>query len=372
MNAVTMKPSALFELSLRHRPWRPRHLRWVMQDLAGVARQPEHDHRTHLRATLEWICRAQDACRTPAGSGCVAAGWTFEAGWLPASAEATGGLIETLLPAAEYLAWPALADRVRAMLDALLAQADEGAAGRIHGLIAGHVQLGHAESLARAVRSGHLLSDLLPSAPVQHARAAHALAAVGVMAGESSLIDAARHHLDATLAQQTPCGWFPDPAGPASTSALAGITRSLIESFRLLGDERARLAALRAAHGLRDRLRGDGWLAGAFDDGWMPAGSHAGITGLTQLAVCWLRLAQVEQAAHWRDAAWRALAWIKRNQRMEGDDLALRDALPSAVPIWAGPAAFGFDTLSAKHFADALMMDMVGIAIPPEMHEKIR
>lgn len=368
MNAVTMKPSALFDLSMRHRPWRPRHLHWVMQDLAGVARQPEHDHRTHLRATLEWVCRAQDACRTPADSGCVAAGWTFESGWLPASAEATGWLIETLLPAADYLAWPDLTDRIRIMLDALLAQADDGAAGRIHGLIAGHVQLGHAESLARAVRSGHLLVDMPLTSPVQRARTVHALAAVGVIAGESSLIDAARRQQDATLALQTPCGWFPGPAGPASTAALAGITRSLIETFRLLGDESARLAALRAARGLRDHLRSDGWLAGAFDDGWMPAGSYACVNGLTQVAVCWLRLAQVEQEAHWRDAAWRALAWIKRNQRTAGDDLALRDALPSAVPIWAGPAAFSFDALNAKHFADALMMDMVGIAIPPEVH----
>ena len=71
--------------------------------------------------------------------------------------------------------------------------------------------------------------------------------------------------------------------------------------------------------------------------------------------------------SHLRDAAWRALAWIKRNQRTMGDDLALRDALPCAVPIWSGPAAFCFDTLSAKYFADALMMDMVGISIPPEV-----
>ena len=33
----------------------------------------------------------------------------------------------------------------------------------------------------------------------------------------------------------------------------------------------------------------------------------------------------------------------------------------------AAPAVFGFDTLSAKYFADALMMDMAGISIPPEV-----
>jgi hypothetical protein len=370
MNTLTMKPSVLFDLTIRHKPWRSSHLRWVMQDLAGMARQPEQDHRTHLRATLEWVCRAQDACRSSADSGCVAAGFSFGTGWLPANTDITGRMIETLLPAAEYLAWPVLADRARAMLDALLAQADEGNTGRIHGLIAGHVQLGHGESLARAVRSARVLAEMSMVTAAQHAQAAHALAAVGVLAGESDLLDAARRHLEIVLAQQTPCGWFPDLAGPASSAALAGILRSLIETARLLDDPRAWQAAMRMGHGLRGLLREDRGLAGVFDDGWMPAASYVDLAGLTQLAACWLRQAQLTQEAGWRDAAWRVLAWIKRNQRTDGDDLALRDALPGAVPIWAGPAAFSLDTLAAKHFADVLMMDMVGIAIPPEVQEK--
>jgi hypothetical protein len=361
-----MKPAAWFELSLRHKPWRPRPMRWVMQDLAGIARQPEQDHRTHLRATLEWLCRAQDACRMAPGS--VAAGWTFEAGWLPASVDVTGWLIETCLPAADYLAWPELGNRAYDMLDALLAQPDTASAGRIHGLIAGHVQLGHADSLARAVESGHALREAPLQSAVQHAQAAHALARLGNLTLDAALLDAARAHLDAALAQQTPCGWFPAAAAPTSTSALASVVRGLTESACLLDDARALLAARQAAQALCDHLHGDGWLAGAYDDGWMPAAPQVCVPGLAQLAACWLRLAQLGQlgqGAHWRDAAWRALAWIKRSQRTVGDDLALRDALPSAVPIWGGPAAFSFDALSAKYFADALMMDMVGITIPP-------
>jgi hypothetical protein len=336
-----------------------------MQELAGIARQPEQDHRTHLRATLEWVCRAQDACRTTA-NGCVAAGWTFESGWQPASIDATGWLIETLLPAAEYLAWPHLVDRARAILDALLVQPDGTSVGRIHGLIAGHVQLRHPASLARAVRSAYALSDTPMTSVVRHAQAAHALAAVGVIAGESNLLDAARRHLQAALVQQTPCGWFPATALPVSTRELAGILRSLIESARLLDDAAGHRGAERTAQGLRSQLRSDGWLSGEFDDGWMPAASHVCVVGLAQMAVCWLRLEQMTQDANWRESAWRALAWIKRNQRTTGSDLALRNAVPSALPIWRSPAAFGFDILGAKHFADALIMDMVGIAIPPE------
>jgi len=170
MKIAIMTPSAMFDLSIRHKPWRSGHLRWVMQDLAGVARQREQDHRTHLRGALKWLRRAQDAWRTKA-------------------------------------------------------------------------------------------------------------------------------------------------------------------------------------------------------DGWMPTAAHVAVPGLAQLAGCWLRLAQTPQDPSWRESAWRALAWIKRNQRTAGSRPALRDALPDAAPIWGGAAAFTFTSLGAKHFADAVM-DMVGIAIPPDVLEK--
>jgi len=366
-----MKPSAMFDLPIRHKPWRPSHLRWVTQDLAGVARQPEKDHRTHLRATLEWVCRAQDVCRKTT-RGSIAAGGSFESDWLPASEDATGWLIETLLPAARYLDWPNLYDRAQTMLDDLLAQPDQGAAGRIHGLVAGYFQLGRADSLARAVSSAHLLAAMPLASPLQQARAAHALAAAGSVSGDMALLVASRRFLQATLAQQTPCGWFTEYELPVTTSVLSGILSSLIESARLLNDADTLRAAHRIAQGLRIQLQSNGRLAGAFDDGWMPAASHVCVTGLAQMAGCWLRLGQVAQNDGWREPAWRVLAWIKRNQRTIGYDLALRDAVPNAVPIWGGPNAFGFDTLNAKYFADALMMDMVGVAIPTEAHERNR
>lgn len=363
-----MKPAAMttttwFKLSRHHQAWRPRPLRWVLQDMAGVARQPEQAHRTHLRATLEWLCRAQDAGRSVPGG--VAAGWTFASGWLPGNVDVAGRLIETCLPAADYLAWPELRSRARSMLDALLVQPDTPSVDRIQGLMAGHLQLDHPESLARAVRSGQALLEAPARTADQHVHAAYALARLGVLSGAAAFPEAARRHLDAALGQQTPCGWFPGPVAPPSTSTLAGIIRGLIESAHLLDDPRALQAGRRAAQALYDLLQGDGGLAGAYDDGWTPAAAHACVPGLAQLAGVWLRLAQMGEGTHWHDAAWRALAWIKRNQRTMGDDLALRDALPSAVPIWRGPAAFRFDAMSAKYFSDALMMDMVGIAIPP-------
>ncbi|MDP1864689.1 MAG: hypothetical protein Q8K52_12370 [Thiobacillus sp.] len=367
-----MKPSAWFDALLPYKPWRSGQLRWMMLDLAGTARQPEQDPRTHLRASLEWLCRAQDACPTEPGCGCVSAGWSFESGWLPGSIDTTGWLVETYLPAADYLVWPLLENRARAMLNVLLAQPDGTSLGRIHGLIAGHVQLGHADCLERAVRSAHTLLDAPLVSVVHLAKVAHTLAALGILAEDAVLSQAAQKYLDAVLTRQTPCGWFADGSAPIATplSVLACTLRSLIELAVILDDQRALQSAHRIAHALRDNLSGDGLLAGAYDDGWMPAANHVCMSGLAQLTTCWVRLSQLEPGAIWNDAIWRALAWIKRNQRTEGEDLATRDALPNTVPIWRGPGAFGFDSMNAKYFADALMMDRVGITIPSAARKK--
>ena len=100
------KTTRWFELTWRHKLWRLQQLGWIMQDVIGTARQPEHDHRTHLRGTLEWLCRAHDAGRRSAHPGCLARGWAFELGWLPESVDDTGWLIETFLPAANIWTGP--------------------------------------------------------------------------------------------------------------------------------------------------------------------------------------------------------------------------------------------------------------------------
>ena len=357
-----MMPTARLDSSMRHKARRVRALRWIMQDLAGVARQPEQAHRTHLRATLEWLCRAQDASAT---AGLVAGGWTFESGWQAPSIDATGRLIETFLPAAEYLAWPELAQRACHMLDALLEAPEVASLGRLHGLIAAHARLGQRESLARALRDAQGMRIDARHPAAWHADAAHVLARLAALAGEDGLRGVARMHLQAACCAQTPSGWFADLAAPTPTATLARVLRSLAEASRLLGEAAGFDAALRAAHGLSDQLRPDGALCAAFDDGWTPGARYACVPGSAEAAAAWLRLAQMGGGAAWRDAAWRLLAWVKRNQRTEGDQLTLRGALPNAAPIWRGATAFGVDTLGAKYFADALMMDMVGIAIPP-------
>jgi hypothetical protein len=394
-----MKPSSLLQLPLRYKPWQGRHLRLVMQDIAGAARQPEQDHRTHLRSAIDWLCRAQDVRKYKPDAGGVAAGWSFEDGWLPSYPETTGYIIETFIAAAEHLDRPELIERAQKMIDwELSLQAQDGAfpghfgeagshpvifnQGQImHGLVAGYTSLKRQDCLEAGVRAGRWLvaqqdadggyrkfeHNGVPH--VYNTRAIWALAAMGVVANEPGFIAATRRNLDWALTQQTPSGWFATnafvPDRHPFTHTIAYAIRGFIEVAVLLDEERYLQAAEVAARGLMAKQRSDGWLAGTYDDGWTPTASYACVTGVAQMALCWVRLAQITGDKDFRDAAGRAIAYVKRIQRLEEDDAIVRGAIPGSVPIWGAYSRFEFPNWAAKFFADALIMDMANVSVPP-------
>jgi hypothetical protein len=394
-----MKPSSPLNIPLRYKPWQSRHRRLVWQDIAGSARQLEHDHRTHLRAAIDWLCRAQDARERHSDEGGVAAGWSFEDGWLPGYPETTGYIVETFIAAARHLDQPKLIDRAHRMLAwELRLQAADGAfpghfgevgsqpvifnQGQImHGLLAGYLSLQREDCLAACVRAADWLLAQQDAdgcyrkfehhgvPHVYNTRALWALAAVGVVTKEDRYIAAARRNLDWAMRQQTPSGWFASnafvPGKHPFTHTIAYAIRGFIEVAVLLGDTGYLAVAEHAASALLARQRADGGLAGTFDDGWTPTASYTCVTGVAQMALCWLRLAQITGDTHYRDAAWRALAYVKRTQQLETRDPVVRGAIPGSAPIWGAYSRFEFPNWAAKFFADALIMDTLNIAVPP-------
>lgn len=394
-----MNTSSLIDLPLRYKPWRGRHLKLVLRDMAGAARQPEQDHASHLKGAIDWLCRAQDVRADHSDAGGVAAGWSFEDGWLPGYPETTGYIIETFLAAAPVLERPALIDRAQRMIDwELSLQAPDGAfpghfgepgshpvifnQGQImHGLVAGYTQTARQDCLEAGLRAAKWLvaqqdadgcyrkfeHNGVPH--VYNTRSVWALAAMGVIADETEFIAAARRNLDWALTQQTASGWFSTnafvPGRHPFTHTIAYAIRGFIEVGVLLGEQRYLQAAEAAARGIMAVQREDGWLAGTYGDGWTPQASYACVTGVAQMALCWLRLAQITGDDAFRQAARRAIAYVKRTQRLDDEDTIVRGAIPGSAPIWGAYSRFEFPNWAAKFFADALIMDMTDAAVPP-------
>lgn len=391
--------ASLLSLPFRYKPWRPSHLRLIISDLTRPASEEQRSHQVHLAGAIDWLCRAQDVRNAQSDAGGVSAGWSFEDGWLPSYPETTGYIIETFLAASNILGRSELVSRAQRMIDWEIAiQQQDGAfpghfgeagsqpvifnTGQImHGMLAGYLQLGRNECLEAAVKAGWWLvrqqdadgiwrkfeHNGVPH--VYNTRGTWALAATGLIANEQRLTQAARRNLDWALTQQSHSGWFSTNAfthGKAPfTHTIAYAIRGLLESGFLLGEERYLLAALSAAQGMARAQRDDGWLAGAYVDDWKPRATYCCLTGVAQMSINWIRLAQDGGAPELREHAQRGIAYLKRTQKLDDENDAARGGIAGSSPVWGDYSRFEYPNWAAKFFADALMMDIKDEVIPP-------
>ncbi|HZP85997.1 MAG TPA: hypothetical protein VFB54_04195, partial [Burkholderiales bacterium] len=130
-------------------------------------------------------------------------------------------------------------------------------------------------------------------------------------------------------------------------------------------DDRHVRAARMAAQAVATTQREDGWIAGTLDEQWQSSVGYACVTGIAQMALCWLRLAQEGEADALREHARLAIAYVQRTQRLADKDPAVRGAIPGSVPIWGAYSRFEFPNWGAKFFADASMMQMKDKPVPP-------
>jgi len=380
------------DLPFRYRPWRPLHIRLVLDEFSAARRQPILDHRTHLLGVIEWLKRAQDVRDGRDDAGGVSAGWSFEDGWLPSYPETTGYIIETFLEAADRLGQPELQARARRMIDwELSIQHADGAfpghfgepgsrpvifnTGQIlHGMNVGFERLGRQECLEAACRAGRWLATQQDAdgawrrfehndvPHVYNTRGTWALLKTAVLANDEAMKDAAVRNLDWALAQQTSSGWFAQNAFLEGrrpfTHTIAYAIRGFLESGLLLGESRYVDAAIRAARGVAARQRSDGWVAGTLGDGWVSQDSYCCLTGVAQMCICWSRLREAADHDGFEGNIQAGLRYLKSSQRLNDSAPEVRGAIAGSWPIWGAYSRFEFPNWAAKFFADALMLNM--------------
>jgi hypothetical protein len=387
-----MSPLQVLALPFRYRPWAPLHTRLIVDDLLGRRREPRPDPREHLAGAIDWLCRAQDVRDGRSDAGGVAAGWSFEDGWLPSYPETTGYIIETFLAASRVLVRPELSARAVRMIDwELSIQHADGAfpghfgevgsrpvifnTGQImHGLNTGFEQLGRQDCLAAAVRAGRWLCaqqevdgswlrfehNDVPH--VYNTRGTWALAKTGRLAGEGSLLEGARCNLDWALARQRANGWYDSNAfttGAAPfTHTIAYAIRGFLESGLLLGDARYVDSAVRAADAVARTQRADGWIPGTLDGDWQARAAYCCLTGVAQMCICWSRIRDELGRPDLQDNIDRGLALLASTQRLDDAAPEVRGGIAGSLPIWGRYSMFEFPNWAAKFYADALMLQM--------------
>jgi len=383
--------SDLLGLPLRYRYWRLEHIALSLRDLRGGVNADIQANHIHLTSAIQWLCRAQDSPVHPSPDGGISAGWSFEEGWLPSYPETSGYIVETFIAAGALLEDDGLIGRANRILDWELGlQMDDGSfpghfgepgsrpvifnTGQImHGMIAGHFQLGRNECLEAAEKAGRWMIESQDAdgcwrrnvhngiPHTYNTRAAWALARTGLAVDDRNLVSAARRNCEWALTQQNDAGWYASNAFETTRNpfshTIAYAIRGLLETGLELGEERFVSSAARAARALAKAQRPDGWLGGTYDAAWKTTDSYSCLTGIAQMCIAWERMAQIDGTELVSTAAARGLDYLKRQQAITGRKNAVDGGIAGSFPIWGGYSRFEYPNWATKFFADALMMN---------------
>lgn len=368
------------------RLYRPEAMGRILKDLARP-HGPVLPTARHLEEAAGWLLRAQDATADDGVSG----GYSFEDGWIPSYPETTGYTIPTLLAYSAYAGNPGYRDRALAMAKwELSVQLGGGGfpghfVDRSHppvvfntgqvifGLLAAYEATGDTAYQDAAWRAGLWLAsvqdpdgawrrfDYLNRVHSYNTRTAWALVELGLAAGDRALLDAARRNLDWACAQQQGNGWFEHsgfrPNAPAFLHTIAYTCQGLLEAGLRLDEARYVGAAERACRVVMGHMRADGWIPGAFDRDWRPAGTYSCLTGNAQIAAQWLRLYATGGERPFLDAAVKANRFLKSLQDCRTGNPHVRGAIKGSHPIWGGYLFGTYPNWAAKFFMDALLLE---------------
>lgn len=373
-----------------------RHFAIAARDRLGLGRRAPKSIEEHLDAAASWILRAQAA--TPDDG--VAHSFDVRARrWLPSYPETTGYIIPTLYDYALHFGKSTYRDAaLRMALWELAEQLPDGGvrAGTMSAEVivptifnTGQVLFG----LSRAARESgderirHSLeraADWLVAAQDQdgcwrrfpspftttttatyNTRCAFGLVRAHAILSKEAYLSAAARNVEWALGRARPNRWLPgncltdNPDDSALTHTIAYSIRGILEVGVALNRSEFIDAALHMARAVAATQRGDGSLPAYLLPNWSPKTHWTCVTGNSQMAINWQRIAQETGENDLRRNATAANRFNMSVQDLETDNPNVRGALKGSHPIDGGYMAYRYPNWAAKFFMDALMLELL-------------
>jgi Squalene-hopene cyclase C-terminal domain len=339
----------------------------------------------HLRASVAWVERSQDA----AGAG-SAKSYNLLDGWLSPYPETSGYIVPTLYEAAAALDRPELRERAARMIAwVATTQLASGAfpsgehAGStepmvfdtgqiIFGLVRAAVEMQDPSLHEAACRAASFLLSIQDTdgawrkhdfAGLAHSyscRAAWSLLVLADNGGDASHRDAACRNFDWVLSQQRSNGWYASNTFRGgqlpNTHAIAYVTESMVEGFARTGNERYLDSAIRGIAPLIEQLDRTGVILGLHDEHWTNRAHHVCVTGLAQLGRTCLRIHQLGGDARYVETAQQLARQVATSQHLLHRDLGIAGAVPGSVPTFGRYAPLQYPNWAAKFWIDLLLL----------------
>jgi rhamnogalacturonyl hydrolase YesR len=375
----------------------------VLRERFSIVDNLARDNRTHLAATMAWLCRAQDVTKrgNVRDDGVSQTFLVRTQLWAPSYPETTGYIIPTFYDYWRLTGNAEFRERAIRMADWECAVQHESG-GVLAGALGdcdvptvfntGQVLFGWAtafeeekapqyrDALIRAAdwlcavqdedgcwrRFGSPLTATKIN--LYNTRTAWGLLRAHEVTGIERYRASAIRNFDWALAQQRTNGWLPhncltNEAQPL-THTIAYAMRGFLEAAAYLGDQRYLHAATKIADAMLGAQRPDGALPGRFDAQWQPVVKWICLTGMAQIALNWGRLFQLIGDDRYRQALRRANGFLKSTQKLSGapDEIG---GIKGSHPIDGGYHPWQYPNWAAKFFADSLMIDEATSMHPP-------
>ena len=354
---------------------------------------PQHDPGIDraVDEAVAWIGRAQDNSATHDGG--VARHYSLVSGWSSSYPETTGYIVPTLLDYADLRGDDSVRQRTRRMLDWLVAiQLPCGGfqgglidaepvvpvtfnTGQILlGLAGGARQFGgeYREAMCRAADwlvdaqdadgcwREHPSPFTAPGDKAYDTHIAWGLLEAAHVAPDTPYAAAALANVRWALTRQADNGWFDncclsDFSRPL-THKLGYALRGVVEAYRFSEDESLLAAAQRAADGLLEAMRDDGFLPGRLWPNWEAAVPSACLTGTVQIAHSWLILYQITGDTRYRDAAFAANRYVRRTMDVSGPP-ETRGGIKGSFPVNGGYGTYEYLNWACKFFIDSNLLE---------------
>ncbi|MES1930686.1 hypothetical protein SADO_15599 [Salinisphaera dokdonensis CL-ES53] len=364
----------------------------IKDRLTGLRRTNQASRESALAAAAGWLAAAQNA--TPDDG---AAAWydLQRSAWKDSYPETTGYIIPTLFDYAAFSGREEFRDRALRMAHwESDIQLGEGGvrAGTIDSqpvaptvFNTGQVLFGWARawretgderwrtSLVRACewlvaaqdKDGHWRRFASPFAAQQinsyNTRSAFGLARAGVLLERPDFVESALANVRAVLSRAKANGWLDhnclDDDSRPLTHTIAYSIRGILEVGVVAEDENAVTAASRMAEAVALSQRSDGALPGRLDGDWRAAARWSCLTGNSQMAINWLRLAEIHGDRRLVDNAERANRFNISVQDRSSRHPGVRGGVKGSHPVDGGYMTYRYPNWAAKFFMDALMLE---------------
>jgi len=350
----------------------------------------------HLKAAIEWLCRAQDITNC----GGVSYGYSFKKGWLPPYPETTGYIISTFLQSASFLRNQTYIKRAEIMGDwEIKIQLTSGAVRGGMGINnypsifnTGQVILGwislfeetkKKRFLKAAIRaaewllkvqdndgkwSKHTFMGILHA---YHTRVAWSLLKVYKYICDEKYKQAAEKNILWALTHVKETGWFKHMGFETKeipfTHTIAYTLRGLFESsFYFEKDikqkileiiqKAAKNILMKYISGTKNLCYLPMYIPGKLDERWQSNVNYSCLTGNIQISIILLKLYNLNNDVQFLNASLQIINQIKAIQSLSCKNMGINGAIPGSYPIWGEYQKFTYPNWATKFFCDALLL----------------